>query len=260
MATALVNSVRRYRFQHLNHVEQADLNDNEFSVQYIGCTAISEDYETASDQEINDFFDIVVNSYQSNADSFRLTVDGNGATLRDSDGSINRFFKACNISYVTTTNSWRKYAKYVILVARIENEKSLKGHVLLCQSKFHAKRMCSTFTKMFKNAISTSEHSDESVFRGQFVTKEFATVSYDLNRNDTKRFYDIEGMPNTKCNASEVDGRQVEEERQEQLNDNDDAFTELAKSRSVNSRSSASNDVTECPNHSPTYPFSEVFN
>ena len=152
MAATLRNGLK-YRFHTLH--ESGFPDGNEFFVQYIGCTCITEDYEMACDKQIDDFFNFVVSECQQllNAESllFKLIVHRNGAMICGTNGNIQYNFKTCDISYVTATNS-RRYSMYLIVVARTGQEQTLKGHVLLCRNKTNVKLVCQTFTELFEMA------------------------------------------------------------------------------------------------------------
>ncbi len=214
-------NIWRYRFHSLNESDHNDsLDGNEFFVQYIGCTAINEDYEMASDTQIEDFFNCVASKYQENNDRllFKMLVNRNGVMICDGEGNIQYTFEASNICYFTTTNSWG-YSKYLVIVARTRQEQSLKGHVLLCKNKSNVKRICQTFTKMFKMAGPvTIDTDDEKVCTKAGEAK---------TRNQAK---DLKaGFPVRDLNMNE-NPNPFNDHPEKLL---DDGFTELAKSRSV---------------------------
>ncbi len=96
-------NIWRYRFHSLNESDHNDsLDGNEFFVQYIGCTAINEDYEMASDTQIEDFFNCVASKYQENNDRllFKMLVNRNGVMICDGEGNIQYTFEASNICYL----------------------------------------------------------------------------------------------------------------------------------------------------------------
>ncbi len=234
MAATLAN-VWRYRFHSLNESDHNDLLDgNEFFVQYIGCTAINEDYEMASDTQIEGFFNCVASKYQESNDRllFKMLVNRNGVMICDSEGEIQHSFEASSISHVTTTNSWR-YSKYLVIVARTRQEQSLKGHVLLCKNKSNVKRICQTFTKMFKMAGPvTIDTDDEKVCTkaGEAKTRNQAENS-DVFETVTQRTFDLKaGFPIRDLNMKNPNPFNDHPVECEKLSD--DGFTELAKSRS----------------------------
>lgn len=164
MAAALINA-RRYRFRSLNNADHNDILDgNEYLVQYIGCTAIAECDDRACETRIEDFFDCVVNKNENSDEKlqFRLEVNRDGVMIRDSEGNQHHSFAALDISSVTTTNS-RRYAQYVIIAAKTEQEQTLKGHVLLCKSKSNAESVCHALRKMFKMSSPVTMPTKEEV-------------------------------------------------------------------------------------------------
>jgi hypothetical protein len=251
MATTLAN-VLRYRFHSLNESDRNDILDgNEFFVQYIGCTAITEDYEMASDTQIEDFFNCVVSKYRESDEKllFKLMVNRNGAMICDSESNIQHSFEAYNISHVTTTNTWR-YSKYLIIVARTRQDKNLKGHVLLCKNKSKAQRICQTFTEMFKMArpITVATDNEEMCTKAGEVKTQNQAQNCDVFETGTRSTFDLKaGFPTRDLNKH----TQCRVKNHNPLNDHkadekllDDGFTELAKSRSSSSHSADSSAVT----------------
>lgn len=233
MAATLINGLK-YRFHTLHESGKTDILDgNEFFVQYIGCTCITEDYEMACDKQIDDFFNFVVSECQQllNAERllFKLIVHRNGAMICDTNGNIQYNFKACDINYVTTTNS-RRYSKYLIVVARTEQEQTLKGHVLLCRNKANAKLVCQTFTEIFKMArpAVTITTANQEVLANQ--SKASSADETDCSVATRKTCNPVAGQHNL------LNDREAVEILEESL---DDGFTELAKSRLAGSCQSA---------------------
>ena len=249
MAATLVNSLK-YRFHTLHEPDQIDILDgNEFLVQYIGCTSITEDYEMACDAQIDDFFNFVVSEYQVlNAEGllFKLIVNRNGAIIYDTNDNIQYNFEAHNISYVTTTNSWR-YSKYLIIVARTGQEKTLKGHVLLCRNKANAKLICQTFTEMFKMArpVTITTANQEVFVDGHVTHAKSGNQGENCPVFDTataRTYNPIAGHALCSVtNHNPLNDRQTDTKLEELL---DDGFTELAKSRSSSTNSVRSSNLT----------------
>ena len=238
MAATLAN-IWRYRFHSLNESDHNNVVDGtEFLVQYVGCTAITgEDCEMASDAQIDEFFSFVVSNYQESRERllFKLLLNRNGAVICNSEGDIQHSFEAHNISYVTTT-SCRKYSEYIIIVARTRHEQSLKGHVLFCEKNSNAKRICQTFTELFKMAGSVTivTEDKEACTKGEVKTR-----SQDENSNvvetGTRRTFDPDGLPTGSLNKhtvcpvkTPISLNDLQPAKSEELVD---GFTELARSR-----------------------------
>ena len=240
MAATLINGLQ-YRFHTLHESGKTDILDgNEFFVQYIGCTCITEDYEMACDKQIDDFFNFVVSECQQllNAESllFKLIVHRNSAMICDTNGNIQYNFKTCDISYVTTTNS-RRYSKYLVVVARTGQEQTLKGHVLLCRNKANAKLVYQTFTEMFEmaRAAVTITTANEKVLANQ--GKASSEDKTDCSVATRKACNGIAGHALRSVNNHNLQNdREAVEILEESL---DDGFTELARSRSAGSCQSA---------------------
>ena len=235
MAATLANGWR-YRFHSLNESDHNNILDGiEFLVQYVGCTAITgEDCEMASDAQIDEFFSSVVSNYQESRERlrFKLLLNRSGAIICNSEGDIQHSFDAHNISYVTTTSCW-KYSKYVIIAARTRHEQSLKGHVLSCKNKPNAKRICQTFTELFKMA-----EDKEACTKGEVKTR-----THDENSNvvetGTRRTFDPDGLPTEGLNKHTVcpikTPISLNDHRPAKSEELVDGFTELARSRSSSS-------------------------
>ena len=243
MTMATLANIWRYRFHSLNESDHSNVLDGiEFLVQYVGCTAITgEDCEMASDTQIDEFFSSVVSNYQESRERllFKLLLNRNGAVICNSEGDIQHSFEANNISYVTTTSCW-KYSKYVIIVARTRLEQSLKGHVLFCKNKSNAKRICETFTELFKMAGSVTivTEDKEACTEGEVKTR-----SRDVNSNfvetGTRRTFDPDGLPTEGLNKHTVcsinTSMSFDDHQPAKSEELVDGFTELARSRSSSS-------------------------
>ena len=242
MAATLINGLK-YRFHTLHESGKTDILDgNEFFVQYIGCTCITEDYDMACDKQIDDFFNFVVSECQQllNAERllFKLIVHRNGAMICDTNGNMQYSFKACDISYVTATNS-RRYSKYLIVVARTGQEQTLKGHVLLCRNKANAKLACQTFTEIFKmaRATVTITTANQEVLANQGKASSEDKTDCSVATRKTCGCNRIAGHALCSVNNHNL---QNDLEAVEILEESlDDGFTELARSRSADSCQSA---------------------
>ena len=241
MAATLINGLK-YRFHTLHESGKTDILDgNEFFVQYIGCTCITEDYEMACDKQIDDFFNFVVSECQQllNAERllFKLIVHRNGAMICDTNGNIQYNFKTCDISYVTTTNS-RRYSKYLIVVARTGQEQTLKGHVLLCRNKANAKLACQTFTEMFEMArpAVTITTANQEVLANQGKASSEDKTDCSVATRKTCNLIAGHALCSVNNHNLVLNDREAIEILEEPL---DDGFTELAKSRSAGSCQSA---------------------
>lgn len=217
---------------------------DEFFVHYIGCTPITEDYDISSDKQIDEFFKYVVSEYQKNSVSdmwFKLRIDTDSAVICNDDEKIQHSFKACNISDITTTKLW-KYSRYLIIVARTTNERSLKGHVLLCNNKSNVQRICQTFSEMFRTARPiTNARKEKGTIAGDSQPEaDSCGVSVIETRKTSDRIDGFCTKDSNKGSFYEVksndtsSGHHADEKPAESV----DAFTELAKSRSRSSHSS----------------------